>query len=105
MSSSIHEVLTGGPVAGTIARRPATQLDRWWRTLFGFPVMLGVLLVGAVYVFANRSIADPDIWWHLRNAEFLVQHGSMIRHDMYSFTASGAPWINHEWLRTSLINV
>ncbi|HEY5176894.1 MAG TPA: hypothetical protein VII95_15155 [Terriglobales bacterium] len=98
MSSSIHEVLTGGPVAGTIARRPATQLDRWWRTLFGFPVMLGVLLVGAVYVFANRSIADPDIWWHLRNAEFLVQHGSMIRHDMYSFTASGAPWINHEWL-------
>ncbi len=57
-----------------------------------------MVLAGTVFLFANRSIADPDIWWHLRNAEFLVQNGAMIRYDAYSFTAAGAPWINHEWL-------
>lgn len=98
MSTSTTEVLTGQIVPNTITNKPAAGLYNFWRTLFGFPVLLGVLLAGTVYVFANRSIADPDIWWHLRNAEFLVQNGSMIRHDMYSFTVSGVPWINHEWL-------
>jgi hypothetical protein len=51
-----------------------------------------------VYIFASRSISDPDIWWHLRNAEYLVRHHSMVRYDMYSSTVWGAPWINHEWL-------
>ncbi|HEV2274922.1 MAG TPA: hypothetical protein VGR96_12200, partial [Acidobacteriaceae bacterium] len=42
--------------------------------------------------------ADPDIWWHLRNAEYQVLSHSFIVRDMYSFTAAGMPWINHEWL-------
>ena len=98
MSSSTHGTLTEPAVtAPTSYQLPAT-FDSLWRMVFSFPVLLGVILVGTIYVFANRSIADPDIWWHLRNAEYLVQTGSMIRHDMYSFTANGAPWINHEWL-------
>src|SRR5207248_1348475 len=40
----------------------------------------------------------PDIWWHLRNAEYLFQHHQLPRADMYSFTVAGHPWINHEWL-------
>ena len=43
-------------------------------------------------------MVDPDIWWHLRNAQFLITHHAFIRTDMYSFTAAGAPWMNHEWL-------
>jgi hypothetical protein len=80
------------------SQEAAIKLDSFWRVAFGFPVLLACILAGTVYVFANRSIADPDIWWHLRNAEFLVQNGAMVRHDLYSFTANGAPWINHEWL-------
>ena len=77
---------------------PKPQGSRLLDKLFGFPVMLGFLLASMVYIFAARSISDPDIWWHLRNAEYLVRHHAMVRHDMYSFTAPGAPWINHEWL-------
>ena len=65
---------------------------------FGFPVLLGVLLASTTYFFATRSIADPDIWWHLRNAESLVRTGAIMSRDTYSFTAAGAPWMNHEWL-------
>jgi hypothetical protein len=78
--------------------KPASQGRSLYREIFGFPVLLAAVLAGVVYVCASHSIGDPDIWWHLRNAQYLVKHGSMIRGDMYSYTVSGAPWINHEWL-------
>ncbi len=79
---------------------PASKPARsdWLRRVFGFPVMLGALLAATTYFFATRSIADPDIWWHLRNAESLAQTGTIVSRDAYSFTAAGAPWMNHEWL-------
>lgn len=45
-----------------------------------------------------HSIRDPDIWWHLRNAGQQLRDHAFLRADSYSFTASHAPWINHEWL-------
>ena len=66
--------------------------------IFSLPVLLAAALAVVVYYLVPRSIADPDIWWHLRNAEYLVRTHSFIRRDMYSFTAFGAPWMNHEWL-------
>jgi hypothetical protein len=41
---------------------------------------------------------DPDIWWHLRNAENLLSTHRFIRQDLYSFTTHGQPWIDPEWL-------
>jgi hypothetical protein len=76
----------------------ACQTCGWWRTLASFPVVLGAALVTTVVIFANRSIADPDIWWHLRNAEGLLRNRGFVRADTYSYTVRGAAWINHEWL-------
>ncbi len=64
----------------------------------GFPAVLAAALVTTVLIFANRSIADPDIWWHMRNAEELLRTGRFVRADAYSYTVHGAAWINHEWL-------
>ena len=96
--SSINPVLNDEVATATAAYKRAASLDSVWRSVFGFPVLLAMILAGTVYVFANRSIADPDIWWHLRNAEYFVQHGSVVRHDMYSFTLAGVPWVNEAWL-------
>jgi hypothetical protein len=60
--------------------------------------MLGVVIASITYYFATSSMDDPDIWWHLRNAESFVQTGHIVSRDAYSFTAIGAPWMNHEWL-------
>jgi len=70
----------------------------FWSRIVGFDVLLAGVLAAFVYFFATRTIADPDIWWHLRNAEHLLRTGEMVRQDFYSFTAAGAPWVNHEWL-------
>ena len=69
-----------------------------WKKAFAFPVLLAVVLCGSIFVFDSGSIADPDIWWHLRNAEVWVQTHSVVHRDFYSFTATGSRWINEAWL-------
>ncbi len=61
-------------------------------------MFLAVALAACVFVFDSGSIADPDIWWHLRNAEVLLQSHSVVHYDLYSFTAGGSRWINESWL-------
>ena len=65
-----------------------------------FLAVLTLLLIGLQFIFSMRNpdLNDPDIWWHMRNAQFLVQHHQFVAKDMYSFTVGGHPWINSEWL-------
>ncbi|MGE5054683.1 MAG: hypothetical protein ACM3WP_11010 [Acidobacteriota bacterium] len=67
-------------------------------SFFPFTVVLLLIVVGLVFALARGRVADPDIWWHLHNAKYLVQNHALPRYDMYSFTVAGHPWINHEWL-------
>ena len=68
------------------------------RWVFSFPSMLILLVMGTAFAQARKGLADPDIWWHLRNAEYLLTAHRFIHSDMYSFTVAGHPWINTEWL-------
>jgi len=81
---------------------PTGQGPSGWRERIrpavSFLVVLTLLVLALVFVLARGSIADPDIWWHLHNADYLVQHHALPRSDMYSFTVAGNPWLNHEWL-------
>src|SRR5439155_21261967 len=85
---------------------PGNLRQRWssstWGQRFGvvfsFLTMLTFLLLTLQFAMARGGVVDPDIWWHLRNAEFLLQHHQLPRFDMYSFTVAGHSWINHEWL-------
>jgi hypothetical protein len=67
-------------------------------TVFSFPVMCAFLLIAAIFWFCVRAIAEPDIWWHLRDASYLFEHHSFPAVDTYSFGAAGSPWMNFEWL-------
>jgi hypothetical protein len=72
----------------------------WLRAGTSFLGVLTLILVALQFIFVMYSpdLNDPDIWWHMRNAQYLFQHHHFIRYDMYSFTVAGHPWINHEWL-------
>jgi hypothetical protein len=71
---------------------------RLGRLISSFPALLVAILIAKVYWTCRTSIADPDIWWHLRNAQYLLANLHFPNVDTYSFTAAGSPWINHEWL-------
>lgn len=68
------------------------------RKLFGFPVLLTVLFALVVFLAVPKRIADPDIGWHLRNAQVQLQTHAFLHQDLYSFTTRGKPWMDHEWL-------
>jgi hypothetical protein len=79
-------------------------LSNIWRRFFSFPAMLVAILFASPF-FASLDVQqggpvmrDPDIWWHLRNAQILLSTHRFIRQDLYSFTTAGQPWINPEWL-------
>src|SRR3954454_10727014 len=65
-----------------------------------FLAVLTLVLIGIQFIFAmyHPDLNDPDIWWHMRNAQYLFQHHQFPRTDMYSFTLAGHAWISHEWL-------
>jgi len=72
----------------------------WLRAGTSFLTVLTLVMLGIQYIFSmyKPDMNDPDIWWHMRNAQYLFQHHQFPRFDMFSFTVSGHPWINHEWL-------
>src|SRR5947208_9451801 len=72
----------------------------WLRAGTSFLAVLAFILVAMQFMFSmyHPDLDDPDIWWHMRNAQVLVQQHHFIRHDMYSYTVAGHPWVNTEWL-------
>jgi hypothetical protein len=98
LSEPTHVPITSGALSETA--RPNT--NKSWlglaATVFSFPVMCMFLLAGVIFAYSPRGITESDIWWHLRNAQNLWQYHSFSRIDTYSFTASGSPWVNWEWL-------
>ncbi len=60
--------------------------------LFAWVLVLGLLAMTA------RPATDPDLWWHLRTGQWIVEHHQIPHVDPFSFTRTGAPWVAHEWL-------
>jgi hypothetical protein len=79
------------------ARRTMAKGSHWLRTVFSFPAFLVSVVAVTVFVICRNGLSDPDIWWHLRNAEYLFSDLKLPRVDMCSFTVIGHPWTNHEW--------
>lgn len=78
---------------------PAIPRSRWSARLFSLPVVLGLGLVYLLFFFTSHTgVADPDIWWHLRNASQLIHTRHFTRTEGWTFTVAGKPWINFEWL-------
>lgn len=63
----------------------------------------GLLLCSSVLYFFSDNRADNDLWGHLLFGHDILQAGAVPRWDTYSYTAAGAPWLDHEWLAQVLL--
>ena len=59
--------------------------------------LFAALLFLSIFVMAVRETLDPDMWWHLRTGQVILEEG-IPRQDIYSFTVPDQRWITHEWL-------
>jgi hypothetical protein len=44
------------------------------------------------------TVADPDLWGHVKFGQDTWEAGTPVRSDPYSYLTGDRPWINHEWL-------
>jgi hypothetical protein len=56
-----------------------------------------VVLLAILIADSNRH-TDPDLWGHVRFGQAFIAKGYLIDRDPYSYSASGAPWHDYEWL-------
>jgi len=74
---------------------PMNNLKLWFCT--------AVLLL-AVFQFSENTV-DPDLWGHVVFGQHMLHSGSIPKVDIYSWTANGQPWINHEWVAEIILAV
>lgn len=66
------------------------------------PWIAGVL-AAAVVLFAPQVLNDGDSWWHVAAGGWMLDHGQVLKTDVFSYTFSGLPWHTHEWLAEALM--
>ena len=59
-----------------------------------------IVLFSMVFVLAVRQSVsiDPDLWWHLKAGQQIIDTRSIPHTDDFSFTKQGSEWVAHEWL-------
>ncbi|MBZ5572698.1 MAG: hypothetical protein LAO09_12575 [Acidobacteriia bacterium] len=62
-----------------------------------------IILALGLFTMAARVVTDPDVWWHLRTGQLILQNHTVFHSDPYSFTKFGQPWVDHEWLSQLVI--
>jgi hypothetical protein len=93
---------------------PGAQVNllRALRRAFSFPVFLGALLVGGVFLTLDlnlsevastgtqhtNSFVEGDTWWHIEVGQRILSTHVWPTSEPYSFTAKGDDWIAYEWL-------
>jgi hypothetical protein len=56
------------------------------------------LAAGLGVFWFSDTIADPDLWGHVRFGQDILRTGVIDRTDDYSYRTHGQRWFNHEWL-------
>jgi hypothetical protein len=64
----------------------------------GALVVVIAAAVAAAFGAGLCKVADLDFWWHLETGELIAKTGQIPREDVFSFTAQGREYIDHEWL-------
>ena len=66
---------------------------------FANALVLAMLFAApAIMCIRSASSADPDLWWHLRTGEWILQHHAVPQVDPFSGSMAGKPWQAYSWL-------
>jgi len=60
-------------------------------------VLAALLAAPALVCLHMALVSDPDVWWHMRAAQWIIDHHSIPHADPFSRIA-GTPWQAYSWL-------
>jgi hypothetical protein len=64
----------------------------------GRRALIWVLVYSIPAFQAMLPVDDPDIWWHLRTGQWILEHGYVPMVDSFSVYGMGKPWVAYSWL-------
>jgi hypothetical protein len=65
----------------------------------GAALLFALLIFGVTLFKLNQGfLIDADTYWHIATGRWMWAEHSFPRHDFFSYTAAGQPWVNGEWL-------
>lgn len=96
-------VETRGSGAGAVARDTAPASAEGPRERRPLLRYLPTAVLLAAIIADGMQWVDTDLWTHIRFGQFVLSTGHLLRHDIFSYSAPGAPWFNHEWLSDVVI--
>jgi hypothetical protein len=76
-----------GPAISGVRRPPSAPVTILLAILYSLPAAVGL-----------RPIVDLDIWWHLRQAAWIVENSTLPLTDPFTSYGAGKTWIAYSWL-------
>ena len=71
------------------------NLNSWEKYL---RILIGIFVYSSAVYFFSFITVDTDLWGHIQFGKDIWTSKALNRFDIYSYTAYGREWINHEWL-------
>ncbi len=89
------EDVSSGSIFGSWTQRlqaiASTKLLAW----VGLTCLFAAL---PLYYIQHARLADPDIWWHMRAGEWIVQNHQIPHVDPFSASTLGRAWVDYSWI-------
>jgi hypothetical protein len=85
------------PAPATISELPALRRRRGLRPP-STATLLGLVLALIAWVLELRPLIDNSFLIHLQTGHWILDHHAIPRHDIFSFSAQGVPWVVQSWL-------
>jgi hypothetical protein len=75
------------------------------RNRFGVSLPLGfaIGIYALITTHASVVLRDPDTLWHIAVGRWIIEHGAVPSHGIFSATMANAPWVDQEWLAEVLM--
>ena len=57
-----------------------------------------ILLFFFSLFMTSFCISDNDYFWHIKAGKYMVEHSTILRNDIFSWSLYSKYWVSHEWL-------
>jgi hypothetical protein len=72
---------------------------------WGTPELIAVAVVLGSSAWCLAPPSDPDVWWHVRTGDWILQEHRLPGVDSWSLTAAGNTWVTHAWLSQVILSL
>ena len=59
--------------------------------------LLAAELGALAFLLGCYELFDPDIWWHLKSGQWILEHGRVPFLDIFTYSSSNRVWVDLHW--------